>query len=254
MKICNACGRSISDDSLFCTFCGSKTDIMINHENAATQEDEESQVNAADLEVTETLEVNQQEESEVTKQQNLGSEDIAKGTPADSNPYAAQQPNPGVNPYGAQQPNPAANPYMAPQSNYVQNPYMGQQPNPAANPYMAQQPNPAANPYMRQQPNQPMAQPSYYAQTNMNMQARMMNYDKPLSLGEWLLTLIVIAIPFVNFIMLFIWAFGEGNTNRKNFSRAYLIYMLAIFVLAIVWIILMMVLGAAAYDSIYSYY
>ena len=194
MKICNACGRSISDDSLFCTFCGSKTDIMTNSENAATQENEESQGSAETLEVTETLEVN-----------------------------------------------PAANPYMAPQSNYVQNPYMGQQPNQAANPYMAR-------------PNQPMAQPSYYAQTNMNMQARMMDYDKPLSLGEWLLTLIVIAIPFVNLIMLFIWAFGEGNTNRKNFSRAYLIYTLAIFVLAIVWIILMMVLGAAAYDGMYSYY
>lgn len=218
MKICNACGRSISDDSLFCTFCGSKTDIMTNSENAATQENEESQGSAETLEVTETLEVN-----------------------------------------------PAANPYMAPQSNYVQNPYMGQQPNQAANPYMGQQVNQAANPYMGQQPNQaanpymarpnqPIAQPSYYAQTNMNMQARMMDYDKPLSLGEWLLTLIVIAIPFVNLIMLFIWAFGEGNTNRKNFSRAYLIYTLAIFVLAIVWIILMMVLGAAAYDGMYSYY
>lgn len=225
MKICNACGRAISDDSLFCTFCGSKTDIMINSENAATQENEEAQENtefqgnADSSEVTETLEV-----------------------------------NPALNPYTAPQSNYAQNPYMRQQqANQAANPYMGQQVNQAANPYMGQQAGPAANPYMAG-PNQPMAQPSYYAQTNMNMQARMMDYDKPLSLGEWLLTLIVIAIPFVNLIMLFIWAFGEGNTNRKNFSRAYLIYTLAIFVLAIVWIILMMVLGAAAYDGMYSYY
>ncbi|MDK2964408.1 MULTISPECIES: hypothetical protein [Lacrimispora] len=44
-----------------------------------------------------------------------------------------------------------------------------------------------------------------------------------MSLGEWLITLIVMIIPCVNVIMMFVWGFGNGNENRKNFCRASLI-------------------------------
>ncbi len=52
--------------------------------------------------------------------------------------------------------------------------------------------------------------------------------DAPLApamrMGEWLITLILCAIPVVNVIMLFIWALeGSGNPNRKNFAVAMLI-------------------------------
>ena len=40
-----------------------------------------------------------------------------------------------------------------------------------------------------------------------------------MTMGEWLITLIVLAIPCVNVIMYFVWAFGNGNENRKNFCR-----------------------------------
>lgn len=46
-----------------------------------------------------------------------------------------------------------------------------------------------------------------------------------MGIGEWLITLIVLAIPCVNIIMYFVWAFGNGNENRKNFCRAGLIMM-----------------------------
>ena len=46
-----------------------------------------------------------------------------------------------------------------------------------------------------------------------------------MGMGEWLITLIVLAIPCVNIIMYFVWAFGNGNENRKNFCRAGLIMM-----------------------------
>ena len=46
-----------------------------------------------------------------------------------------------------------------------------------------------------------------------------------MTMGEWLITLIVLAIPCVNVIMYFVWAFGNGNENRKNFCRAGLIVM-----------------------------
>lgn len=50
------------------------------------------------------------------------------------------------------------------------------------------------------------------------------NLEQPLSLGEWLITLIVLAIPCVGLVMMFVWGFGQGNTSRKNYCRALLIF------------------------------
>ena len=55
-----------------------------------------------------------------------------------------------------------------------------------------------------------------------------------MTMGEWLITLIVLAIPCVNVIMYFVWAFGNGNENRKNFCRAGLIVMAISIVLSLV--------------------
>ena len=44
------------------------------------------------------------------------------------------------------------------------------------------------------------------------------------SVGEWIVTFIVLAIPLVNIIMLFVWAFGGGvNLSKKNYAKATLI-------------------------------
>ena len=63
-----------------------------------------------------------------------------------------------------------------------------------------------------------------------------------MNMGEWLITLIVLAIPCVNVIMYFVWAFGNGNENRKNFCRAGLIVMAVGIVLSL---ILYAVVGAS---------
>lgn len=44
-----------------------------------------------------------------------------------------------------------------------------------------------------------------------------------MTMGEWIITLVVMMIPCVNIIMMFVWAFGNGNENRKNYCRANLI-------------------------------
>ena len=56
--------------------------------------------------------------------------------------------------------------------------------------------------------------------------------------------MLILAIPCVNIIMYFIWAFGNGNENRKNFCRAGLIFMLIAVVLSV---LLSSMLGAAAF-------
>lgn len=67
--------------------------------------------------------------------------------------------------------------------------------------------------------------------------------DRAVSLGDWFVTLLVLAIPLVGFIMLFVWGFSAGTpASKQNFCRAYLIWMVIVFVLAIVFAI---VFGAA---------
>ena len=44
-----------------------------------------------------------------------------------------------------------------------------------------------------------------------------------MTMGEWVVTLLIMMIPCVNIIMMLVWAFGNGNENRKNFCRANLI-------------------------------
>ncbi len=59
-------------------------------------------------------------------------------------------------------------------------------------------------------------------------------YEKPMSLGDWLITIIVQMIPCVGIIMLFVWAFGEGNINRRNYCRASLIVTAVVVVLGVI--------------------
>jgi amino acid transporter len=53
------------------------------------------------------------------------------------------------------------------------------------------------------------------------------------SVGFWILAFIVMAIPFVNIIMAFVWAFAGDNQSRQNYFRAFLILTLVFFILAI---------------------
>jgi hypothetical protein len=49
------------------------------------------------------------------------------------------------------------------------------------------------------------------------------NKKEPLSLGGWLITLIILAIPILDIIMLCVWAFGGNRDEREKFAKAALI-------------------------------
>ena len=60
----------------------------------------------------------------------------------------------------------------------------------------------------------------------------------PLSMGEWLLTLLAAMIPCAGLVLYFIWAFSKsGNLNRRNFCRAYLIIQAIAIVLSLIFVI-----------------
>jgi Zn-dependent protease with chaperone function len=45
------------------------------------------------------------------------------------------------------------------------------------------------------------------------------------TVGDWVLTYLIAAIPLVGIIMLFIWAFGnDTNPNKANWAKAALIW------------------------------
>jgi len=68
----------------------------------------------------------------------------------------------------------------------------------------------------------------------------------PLSIGNYLVMMLVGAIPVVGLIMMLVWAFsGSANTNRKNYARAVLIMMLVVLVLSIIF-------GASLLSFFYS--
>ena len=72
--------------------------------------------------------------------------------------------------------------------------------------------------------------------------------NEPLSTGAWLGIMILMSIPFLNIVLLIIWACGGcQNRNRINFARGNLLYILIIFLievlLAVIAFIIMSIMG-----------
>ena len=49
--------------------------------------------------------------------------------------------------------------------------------------------------------------------------------NRPMAVGDWLLTYLIMIVPIVNIVMLFIWAFGSNvNIHRNSWAKATLIW------------------------------
>ena len=82
------------------------------------------------------------------------------------------------------------------------------------------------------------------------MENNMTTYEdktiQPMTLKDWLLTLLVMIIPVVNLVMMFVWAFGSNvNKSKKTYFQAVLIATAIITVLYII-------LGAALFSALGS--
>lgn len=72
-----------------------------------------------------------------------------------------------------------------------------------------------------------------------------------LTLGDYLIMLILFQIPIVGLIMMFIWGFSQGyGTNRKNFARAYLIFSVITYILSLIMTVIIMGLFSAVGSSV----
>ncbi|HSH27022.1 MAG TPA: hypothetical protein VK972_04520 [Wenzhouxiangella sp.] len=61
-------------------------------------------------------------------------------------------------------------------------------------------------------------------------------HNAPVSLGNWMLTLLITFIPLLNLIMLLVWAFsGSTPPSKANWAKAALLWMVIFIALSIVF-------------------
>lgn len=78
------------------------------------------------------------------------------------------------------------------------------------------------------------------------------NY-KPMSIGDWLITFLIQVIPLVGFIMLFVWAFGDGtHPSKKTWAQASLIFALIMFVLAVIFFVALWSMFSSLFSGVYN--
>ena len=72
------------------------------------------------------------------------------------------------------------------------------------------------SPYQQPMYQQPMYQQPYgYGDSNL---------EEPVTIGEWISSMLICCIPIVGFIMMFVWAFGSDTKKSKaNFYKASLL-------------------------------
>lgn len=113
----------------------------------------------------------------------------------------------------------------------------------------------------QQQPQQPMGgQPGYQQPYQQPYQqqpypAPMRPSNDTLTVKDWIITILLTAIPVVNIIMLFIWAFGTSAAPAKaNWAKASLIWMLIGIVLSILMSVIFAAVGISMFDDYRGYY
>ena len=85
---------------------------------------------------------------------------------------------------------------------------------------------------------------------NYNQGGYYRQQNSVVSVGDWMLTIFIMAIPFINIIMLFVWAFSGGpNKSKANWAKASLLWMLIIMIISFVIIGL---IGGALLSNLFS--
>jgi uncharacterized membrane protein len=78
--------------------------------------------------------------------------------------------------------------------------------------------------------------------------------QQPMSVKDWLITLLLMSIPLVGFVLLFVYAFGSSeNVNKQNWAKAQLIFIAIIIGLMIVFFSIFGAIFASAMAASQNY-
>ena len=78
--------------------------------------------------------------------------------------------------------------------------------------------------------------------------------EEPISMGEWLVTMLLMLIPCVNIVLMFVWAFSSKEKKSKsNYFKAALIFAAIVLVLYIILIAIFGVAITSMLNSSYAY-
>jgi len=87
-----------------------------------------------------------------------------------------------------------------------------------------------------------------------NQQVVQQQENTTVSVGNWIGTFILSAIPIVGLVLLFVWAFGSNTIqSKKNWARAALILALIGIVLAVIWTIVFGSFIGSLFSGYYSF-
>ena len=86
---------------------------------------------------------------------------------------------------------------------------------------------------------------SSYQQPNYQQQYGACDIESPMSVGQYIGTFLLGAIPIAGFILYIVWAFSsDTNINKRNYCRAVLI--MSLIVIALYIVIIVIIFGALA--------
>ena len=102
-----------------------------------------------------------------------------------------------------------------------------------------------------QQPNMYTEQQPYQQYQQYQQPVPQQQLEEPMSLGDWMISFLIMMIPCVGLVMMFVWAFSSTEKKSKsNYFKAQLIWMAIIFVL---YLVLFLVMGVSILNLAGSY-
>lgn len=97
--------------------------------------------------------------------------------------------------------------------------------------------------------NPPPAPPPYTSQYNPYQQQ-----EEEMTVGKWVLTILVTHLGFIGLIFLLVWGFGSGPKSRQNFCKAMLIFYAIAFGIGFLLVILAVILEVSMSEIVYESY
>ena len=98
--------------------------------------------------------------------------------------------------------------------------------------------------------------PAPYVPNNAPQYNPYQNQQEEMTVGKWLVTILVTSLGCIGFIFLFVWGFGDGPKARQNYCKAMLIFMgigVALYILLYVFIFAIMGLSMSEIVNEYDY-